>query len=190
MEVHAEPFLSSIIEILSTYIHEQYINNESYLESIKIREAIYEFTNEKLDWNDRTIFTDLRTTFPDFNFDNQTHFFYNDRCFQIYVEKQTESLVLAYTIYLSIFGYFTVYSRNYNEQRNSETKYQYDAAIFKEKGVDPFCDKVFQIILKYYPDTVWLPNNILLESIHDLKIYSDRVRKDIQVFDLLFTQNR
>ena len=181
-------YKGNVKKIIEEYFEEDILNEENYIGSSKIRSTISEFTNRKFDWSDRTIFKDLLNEFGDFNFDNQTHFYNNDRCLQFYAEKEQNNYTISYKIGVSIFNFFSINQSNF--VKNKENRYEYEPLKYFDRGEEPFADKIFEIVRQYYPDIKWLPKKLLITPIKNLNIFSDKLRKDITVVDLIFTQNR
>lgn len=178
----------SISIIFEKYFDEIYINDESYVRSEKISAAIDELTSSRINWIDRKMFADLQSKFSDFAFDNQTHLVLNHRCLRFYADCNDNDYTISYCISVSIFGYFSVYKQNYTT--TPENKFIIEPIMFIEYSADKNCDDIFEIVRKYYPDLIWLPNEVLLKPIYQLGVYSNSIRKDVLIVDLLFTQHR
>ena len=176
---------SSLKDILINYFDAEVINKESYVQSNKIKSKIADFTNGTFDWVQKdSLFKDLKSTFPDYVLDNQTHFFYNDRCLRVYALINQDNFYSDYAIRVSIFNFFSVVCTNYVVE-NAKNLLQ--PVIFFNPGENNFADKAFNILIKYYPEIVWLSKEILIEPVFKLDVFNKNIRKDILLNDVLFT---
>ncbi len=178
--------LEKIKKIILDYFDVNVINEELYPQSEKIRMLINKFTDCKLDWRDRGIFVDFRNTFPGYNVFDHTFFYKNDRCLRLIVEKSLGMNCQCFGVMVSIFGFFTVYSCDYDQQ--ADETFIIHPIEFIDKGSNPLCDTFYRIVLEYYPEVIWLPKEIIEMKVQDIGLPNLNYRPDISVGDVLFTQ--
>ncbi|WP_447641692.1 MULTISPECIES: hypothetical protein [Chitinophagaceae] len=168
---------TSINNTIAAYFDKDMINNEDTLQSSqKMKDAIVEMTGGTLDWkNKNALFRDLYDKFYDgYIFESQVHFFYNDRCLQIYARPDTDKKApggFFYCFRVSIFNYFQVTKPNEEFFRVKDlrlAKNSPPSGILVDEHQDEFCDAVFDIVKRYYSSIRWLPAAILEEKVYSL----------------------
>lgn len=176
-----------IKDILSNYFEAVIINNENYLKSNKIKSKIADFTKGTFDWIDKdNLFKDLKSAFTNYVLDDQTHFFYNDRCLRIYALSENGNYFENYQIRVSIFNLFSVCSRNYYIKNK---KNFLDPLIYYNPGEIFFADTAYEILIKYYPKILWIEKEFLIKPLCELNMFEIPIRNDISLNDVLFTEN-
>jgi len=182
-------YLEEIKKIILDYFNFELINNSEYRASIKLKKKVLEFTNGKKTWENKTeLFDLLRNKYPAFTFDNQANFVYSERCLRFNATKRSEDLIIMYTIYLSVFNLFCVTIGDFEGSR--EKSVYVTNTKFIDRGQDTIADELFLIIRKYYPHVKWVPGNILLKSINELKVFPGKLKNDYRIIDVLFTEVR